>query len=39
MGPAGYIVKLQQWEEEDRQLAAAGFPNPYDAYADDRSNN
>jgi hypothetical protein len=39
MGPAGYTVKLEQWEEEDRQLAAAGIPNPYDAYPDDRSNN
>jgi hypothetical protein len=37
MGPAGYTVKLEQWEEEDRQLAAAGIPNPYDAYPDDRS--
>jgi hypothetical protein len=26
MGPAGYTVKLEQWEEEDRQLAAAGIP-------------
>jgi hypothetical protein len=32
MGPVGYTVKLEQWEEEDRQLAAAGIPNPYDAY-------
>jgi hypothetical protein len=32
-------VKLKQWEEEDRQLAAAGIPNPYDAYPDDRSKN
>jgi hypothetical protein len=39
MGPAGYIVKLEQWEEEDRQLAAAGIPNPYGAYPDDRSMN
>jgi hypothetical protein len=39
MGPAGYTVKLDQWEEEDRQLAAAGIPNPYDAYLDDRSKN
>jgi hypothetical protein len=31
MGPAGYTVKLEQWEKEDRQLAAAGIPNPYDA--------
>jgi hypothetical protein len=39
MGPVGYTVKLEQWEEEDRQLAAAGIPNPYDAYPDDRSRN
>jgi hypothetical protein len=39
MGPAGYTVKLEQWEEEDRQLAASGIPNPYDAYPDDRSKN
>jgi hypothetical protein len=39
MGPAGYIVKLEQWEEEDRQLAAASIPNPYDTYPDDRSKN
>jgi hypothetical protein len=39
MGPAGYIVKLEQWEEEDIQLAAVGIPNPYDAYPDDRSKN
>jgi hypothetical protein len=32
-------VKLKQWEEEDRQLAAAGIPNPYDAYPNDRSKN
>jgi hypothetical protein len=32
-------VKLEQWEEEDTQLAAAGIPNPYDAYPDDRSRN
>jgi hypothetical protein len=25
--------------EEDRQLAAAGIPNSYDAYPDDRSKN
>jgi hypothetical protein len=37
MGPAGYTEKLEQWEEEDRQLAAAGVPNAYDAYPDDRS--
>jgi hypothetical protein len=37
MGPASYTVKLEQWEEEDRQLAAVGIPNPYDAYPDDRS--
>jgi hypothetical protein len=39
MGLAGYTVILEQWEEEDRQLAAAGIPNPYDAYPDDRSKN
>jgi hypothetical protein len=39
MGLVGYTVKLEQWEEEDRQLAAAGNPNPYDAYPDDRSKN
>jgi hypothetical protein len=39
MGPAGYTVKLEQWEEEDKQLAVAGIPNPYDAYPDDRSKN
>jgi hypothetical protein len=39
MGPADYTVKLEQWEEEDRKLAAAGITNPYDAYPDDRSNN
>jgi hypothetical protein len=39
MGPAGYIVKLEQWEKEERQLAAAGIPNPYDAYPDNRSKN
>jgi hypothetical protein len=39
MGPASYVVKLEQWEEEDRQLAAASIPNPYDAYPDDRSKN
>jgi hypothetical protein len=32
-------MKLEQWEEEDRQLVAAGIPNPYDAYPDDRSKN
>jgi hypothetical protein len=32
-------MKLEQWEEEDRQLATAGIPNPYDAYPDDRSMN
>jgi hypothetical protein len=26
MGPAGYTVKLGQWEEEDIQLAAAVIP-------------
>jgi hypothetical protein len=39
MGPAGYTMKLEQCEEEDRQLAATGIPNPYDAYPDDRSKN
>jgi hypothetical protein len=39
MSPASYTVKLEQWEEEDRQLAAASIPNPYDAYPDDRSKN
>jgi hypothetical protein len=39
MGPAGYTVKLEQWEEEDRQLATAGIPNPYDTYPDDRFKN
>jgi hypothetical protein len=39
MGPAGYTVKLEQWEEEDRQLDAVGIPNPHDAYPDDRSKN
>jgi hypothetical protein len=39
MGPAGYIVKLEQWEEEDRQLVVAGIPNPYGTYPDDRSKN
>jgi hypothetical protein len=38
-GRAGYTVRLEQWEEEDRQLAATGIPNPYDAYPDDRSKN
>jgi hypothetical protein len=32
-------VRLEQWEEGDRLLAAAGIPNPYDAYPGDRSNN
>jgi hypothetical protein len=32
-------MKLEQWEEEDGQLAAAGIPNPYDTYPDDRSKN
>jgi hypothetical protein len=32
-------VKLEQWEEEDRQLVADGIPNPYDAYPDDHSKN
>jgi hypothetical protein len=39
MGPTGYTVKLEQWEEKDKQLATAGIPNPYDAYLDDRSKN
>jgi hypothetical protein len=39
MGSAGYTVKLEQWEEEDRRLAAAGIPNPYDAYPDNHSKN
>jgi hypothetical protein len=39
MGLAGYTVKLEQWEEEDKQLATSGIPNPYDAYLDDRSKN
>jgi hypothetical protein len=39
MGPAGYTVKLEQWEEEDTRLVATGIPNPYDAYPDDRSRN
>jgi hypothetical protein len=39
MGPAGCTVKLEQWEEEDRQLAAAGIPNPYEAYPDNRPKN
>jgi hypothetical protein len=26
MGPTGYTMKLEQWEEEDRQLATAGIP-------------
>jgi hypothetical protein len=39
MGLACYSVKLEQWEEEDRQLDVAGIPNPYDAYNDDRSKN
>jgi hypothetical protein len=32
-------MKLEQWEEEDRQLATAGIPNLYDASPDDRSRN
>jgi hypothetical protein len=36
MGPTSYNVKLDQWEEEDGQLATAWIPNPYDAYPDDR---
>jgi hypothetical protein len=39
MGLAGYTVKQEQWEKGDRQFAAAGIPNPYDAYPDDRSMN
>jgi hypothetical protein len=39
MGPASYTVKLERWEEEDRQLVAASIPNPYDTYPDDRSKN
>jgi hypothetical protein len=39
MGSTGYTVKLEQWQEEDRQLAVAGIPNPYDTYTDDRSKN
>jgi hypothetical protein len=39
MGLTGYIMKLEQWVEEDRQLAAVGIPNPYDAYPDDHSKN
>jgi hypothetical protein len=32
-------MKLEQWEDEDRQLAAASIPNPNDTYPDDRSKN
>jgi hypothetical protein len=39
MVPAGYTVKLEQLEEDDRQLATTGIPNPYEAYPDDRSKN
>jgi hypothetical protein len=39
IGPSSYTVKLEQWEKDDRQLAAAGIPNPYDAYPDDHSKN
>jgi hypothetical protein len=39
MGPAGYTVKLPQWEEEDRYLAAARIPNRYDAYPENHSKN
>jgi hypothetical protein len=39
MGPVGYTTKLEQWEEEYRQLAAASIPNPYDAYPGDRYKN
>jgi hypothetical protein len=35
MGPIGYTMKLEQWAEEDKQLDAAGIPNPCDAYPDD----
>jgi hypothetical protein len=38
-GSSWLYVKLEQWEEEDRQLAAAGIPNPYDAYPNDHSKN
>jgi hypothetical protein len=37
--PAGYTMKLLEWEEEDKQLVAAVIPDPYDAYPDDRSKN
>jgi hypothetical protein len=39
MGLAGCTVKLEQWQEEDRQLATTGIPNTYDTYPDDRSKN
>jgi hypothetical protein len=39
MRPAGYTMTLEQWDEVDKQLVAAGIPNPYDAYPDDRSKN
>jgi hypothetical protein len=39
MGPSVYTLKLPQWEEDGRQLTAAGIPNPYDAYPDNRSKN
>jgi hypothetical protein len=39
MGPGGYTVKLEQWEEENRQLTATCIPNPYDAYLDDHFKN
>jgi hypothetical protein len=32
-------MTLEQWDEVDKQLVAAGIPNPYDAYPDDRSKN
>jgi hypothetical protein len=39
MDAASYTVKLEQWEKEDRQLAAGAIPNPYDTYPDDHSKN
>jgi hypothetical protein len=39
MGLDRYTVKLEQLEDEDRQLVAAGIPNPYDTYPEDRSKN
>jgi hypothetical protein len=32
-------MKLEQWEEENRQLTSVGIPNPYDAYPNYRSKN